>query len=135
MKKPAVIPIDSEPAKPKKPRRKSPGRKRASTSVRRLAPGRGGQRLRSSINNLVGRESDRLARALIEKAAAGNMTGARLLVELSCADKAPPEKPKKRPGPNWDEILASEPEWTDEDERKLEEETAASRTVCGSHAE
>ena len=111
MKPQAVIPINSEPAKPAKPRRKSPGRKPSASSPRRFAKGRGAARLRSSINNLVGLESDRIARALSDKAVAGNMAAARLLVEISGADKEPPEKKKKRKGPSWAEVLASEPEW------------------------
>ena len=99
-----------------KPRRQRPGRKPSATSLRRLPAGRGGARLRSSINTLVGLESDRIARALIDKTLAGNMTGARLLVELSGAQNAPPEKKKKkRPGPSWAELLASEPEWNEEE--------------------
>ncbi len=113
MNKPAVIPINSEPAKPAKPRRKLPGRKRATTSARRLAKGRGAARLRSSINTIVALESDRLARALSEKAVAGNMAAARLLVEISGADKEPPEKKRKKSN-SWVELLASEPEWEGE---------------------
>jgi hypothetical protein len=119
------IPVNSEPAKPQKPSRKSPGRKRAATSARRLAPGRGAARLRSAINNLVGRESDRLARALSDKAVAGNMAAARLLVEISGADKEPPEKKKKRKGPSWAELLVAEPEWDPNEDENYDHHDAS----------
>ena len=87
------------------------GRKRSPANRHKTPAGRGGARLRDSINAMVSKQSDRIAQALIDKTVKGNMTGARILVELSGADKAPPEKKKKRSGPSWAELLASEPEW------------------------
>jgi hypothetical protein len=87
------------------------GRKRSPANGHKTPAGRGAARLRDSINAMVSKQSDRIAQALIDKTVKGNMTGARILVELSGADKVPPEKKKKRSGPSWAELLASEPEW------------------------
>jgi hypothetical protein len=114
--------------KPSKPRGRKPGppatelRRRGrkpSAPKRRTPPGRGGLLLRNSINSLVGQESDRIAQALIDKTVAGNMVGARLLVELSGADKVPLPAKKKRRGPSLADLLAKEPEWTEADEARL----------------
>ncbi len=97
-----------------KPRRKPRGRKLASPAKKRkVAPGQGATRLRSSINSLVSQESDRIAQALIDKTIAGNMTGARLLVELSGA-KHPPAEPEEESGiSSLIAKLANGPQWVD----------------------
>jgi hypothetical protein len=106
------------------PARKAPrrsGRKPAALkttaprSRRKIAPGRGAERLRNSVNVILNDESDRIARALVDKTIAGNMSGARLLVELS-GTKHPPAKPEEKAeekddGPSLSEILMSRGEW------------------------
>ncbi len=117
MKDLAKQPEPSQAGKATESPRAARGRKR-STRRRINAPaGRGAANLRSSVNTMVARESDRIALALIGKTIAGNMTGARILVQLTGAQNPPPEKKKKRPGPSWSELLSSEPDW-DESENK-----------------
>jgi hypothetical protein len=97
---------------PKKPRSK-PGRKRTATKGSKTPAGRGGLRLRDSVNKKVDQQFDDIAQALVDKAKKGNITGTRLLVGMTGADKAPPEKKKKRRGPQpWVRNICSEPEWT-----------------------
>jgi hypothetical protein len=110
----------------KKPR-KTRGRKPAKPSAkkRKTAPGRGAALLRSSVNTKVGEESDRIAEALVQNTVAGNMTGARLLVELTGADKPPVPKKKKRRGPTLLDFLKSQPEWTEEDEARLNHDASS----------
>jgi hypothetical protein len=99
-----------------KPGRKPAARKTtASRSRRKLPPGRGAERLRNSVNVILNDESDRIARALVDKTIAGNMSGARLLVELSGV-KHPPAKPEDKSedpedGMSLTEILMSRGEW------------------------
>ncbi len=111
MKELAAKPSPSETKKASRKPRSKPGRKRSTTRGSKTPAGRGGLRLRDSINDKVSKQSDQIAQALIDKTKAGNMTGARILVQLSGADKAPPGKKKKRRGPSWAERLANEPEW------------------------
>jgi hypothetical protein len=99
-----------------RPGRKPAARKTTGPRTRRkLAPGRGGERLCNSVNVILNDESDRIARALVDKTIAGNMSGARLLVELSGA-KHPPAKPEdkaedKNDGPGLVELMMSRGEW------------------------
>lgn len=79
---------------------------------RKLPPGRGAERLRNSVNVILNDESDRIARALVEKTIAGNMTGARLLVELR-AKHAPAESEDEWDGPGLIERLSADPPWVD----------------------
>lgn len=53
------------------------------------------------------------------------MTGARLLVELTGADKPPVPKKKKRRGPTLLDFLKSQPEWTEEDEARLNHDASS----------
>jgi hypothetical protein len=104
-----------------------PGRKPAALkttaprSRRKIAPGLGADRLRNSVNVILNDESDRIARALVDKTIAGNMSGARLLVELSGAKHPPvePEEKDKDPedGLSLAEILMSRGQWV----KKIEE--------------
>ena len=98
-----------------------PGRKPAALkttaprSRRKIAPGLGAERLLNSVNVILNDESDRIARALVNKTIAGNMSGARLLVELSGA-KRPPAKPKDKAEegvdfPSLDEMLMCRGQW------------------------
>lgn len=99
-----------------KPGRKPAARKTtAPRSRRKLPPGHGNERLRNSVNVILNDEADRIARALVDKTIAGNMSGARLLVELSGA-KHPPAKPEdkaedKDDGPGLVELMMSRGEW------------------------
>jgi hypothetical protein len=99
-----------------KPGRKPAARKTtASRSRRKVAPGHGAERLRNSVNVILNDESDSIARALVEKTIAGNMSGARLLVELSGAKHLiakPEDKDEdKDDGPSLSEMLMSRGEW------------------------
>lgn len=75
-------------------------------------PGHGAALLRRSVNSLIGDAADDITQALIDKAKAGNVTGARILVELSGEPEAPPPPPKKKS--RWAayaEQVAREKEW------------------------
>ena len=103
-------------------KRGKPGRKPAASKTpaprrrrRNLPPGRGAERLISSVNVILNDESDRIARALVDKTIAGNMSGARLLVELSGA-KHQPAKPEEKAQesedfPSLDEMLMCRGQW------------------------
>ena len=93
----------------KKPR----GRKSlaATKKKRKAPPGRAAVSLRSSVNSLVSQDSDRIAKALIDKTVAGNMTGARLLVELSGAQHPPVPPKKKHSGQSLLDEFESGPQW------------------------
>jgi len=95
MKKLAEKPKPSETSKASKTRRTARGRKPSSRKRNSLPAGRGGARLRSSVNTMVGKESEAIARALLDKA--GNMTGARILVELTGAQNPPARKEEEAP--------------------------------------
>ena len=98
--------------KPAKAPRKPRGRKPVAASNRhKTPPGRGATRLRNSINSLVSQQADEIAKALIKKTVAGNMTGARILVELSGADKPPEPVAKKHGGLKLIDLLESDSEW------------------------
>jgi hypothetical protein len=103
-------------------KRGKPGRRPAASKTpaprrrrRNLPPGRGAERLISSVNVILNDESDRIARALVDKTIAGNMSGARLLVELSGA-KHPPAKPEDKAEesddfPSLAEMLMCKGQW------------------------
>ena len=114
----------------KKPKTsRNTGRKQRSRSRGRKAepePGGGAERLRCAIDKLVSHESGRIAKALVDKTIAGNMTGARLVVELSGAKNSRNKPVKKRHEPilPWSAAeLAAEPQWTGPPED--DEETGA----------
>jgi len=68
--------------------------------------------LREAVKARVRKESSEIARTLVEHVKKGDMHGAEVV--LSLLHKAKEEddaKKKKRSGPNWAELLASEPEW------------------------
>jgi hypothetical protein len=73
-------------------------------------------RLRKSIKEKVSMQFNDIAQALINTAKKGNMTGARLIVELTGANKPSADERQddvarlKIPDP---ELLAAEPEWKD----------------------
>ena len=96
------------------PRRKG-GRPRGKTKKKTIPaklrkPGAGGARLRSSVNEQVGLKSDQIAKALVKKTIDGDMSGARILIQITGADKVPVEV-KKPSGPSWAMLLAAEPPW------------------------
>jgi hypothetical protein len=79
------------------------------------------KKLRSAVDSEVSKSSKKIAKAMVEQAVKGNMSGARLLIELSGAKNPPEEEKKKCSGPTQAELLASEPQWegeSDEDRRK-----------------
>lgn len=83
---------------------------------RKTPPGRGATRLRDSINSPVSRQADDIAPALINKTVAGNMTGARILVDSPAPASRPTPSRKKHGGLKLIDLLESDSEWDfDED--------------------
>jgi hypothetical protein len=99
-----------EPAQPDKGPGSRGGRPRGKTTIK-AEPGDGGSMLRSAVDILVGKESERIAQAMVKKTIEGNMSGARLLTDLTGAMKSKNKPPKKRYGPTEAELLAMEPQW------------------------
>lgn len=71
----------------------------------------GAERLRLAADKRVGRNSEKLADLLTEKALAGDLASAKVLVGLAEGKKPQPEIKKKRRGPSLAEQLAAEPQW------------------------
>jgi len=97
---------ETSPARPRPG--KSTGRKKRSKPALQLVPAKPGQGVRSlrdSINSIVSAQSDRLARALYDKALAGNAPSARLLVELS----GDPPAEDAWDGPSISDLFSYEP--------------------------
>jgi hypothetical protein len=94
---------------PKKPCAKR-GRKPSTESESETPAGQGGVRLRDAVNDEVGKQSKRIAKALVNKTVAGNSTIARMLVGISGADKAPVEIKKARGPQPWVTNISNEPE-------------------------
>jgi|SRR5580658_3661254 hypothetical protein len=106
---------------------KSRSRKRS--KPRRLPSGRGAKKLRDSVNNIVGRESDVVAQTLFDQTRKGNMTAANFLIKLAGADKSPAadddeHSPRKKKD-NWAQLLVLEQEC--EDAKKAEAREKAER--------
>jgi hypothetical protein len=84
-----------------------------------------GERLRTAIDEEVSLECRRIARALVKNTIDGNMSVARLLIDLTGARaRKPRELPVKKPrrGMTWAQRLAMEPDWkgpTEAEEDKL----------------
>lgn len=73
------------------------------------------KQLRHAVKAVVKANTARLARKMVEKAQDGDIRGAEMMLSLIEKKKAGKEgKKKKRDGPSWAELLASEPEWDDE---------------------
>jgi hypothetical protein len=91
---------------------KSKGGKRA----RRENPSHkdGAERLRQAADKRVGRNSEKLADLLTEKALDGDLASAKTLFGLAAGKKPIPEPVKKRRGLSYAERLAAEPEWKGE---------------------
>jgi hypothetical protein len=75
-------------------------------------PGEAGGRLRDAVDKKVSKECTRIAKALVDKTIAGNLTGVKLVVELTGAKSAARKRPRKRPGPSLAQQWALEPQWT-----------------------
>lgn len=84
---------------------------------RKLPPGRGALNLINAVNLMLHDESDIVARALIDKAIAGNTASARLLVELACARPRSAENDERR-RKLLDEMLDDGPQWDDPPKRR-----------------
>ncbi len=116
---PQAIEISDEPSEllgleatgPRRRGGKSTGRKRLQPTLEfpPADPGQGASRLRKSVNSLLVGGGDRLAGALFSKAIAGNIPSARLLVELSGANKPPTEEDEDADRPSVAAWLASQP--------------------------
>jgi hypothetical protein len=72
----------------------------------------GVERLRQAVDKRVGKNSEKLADVLTEKALGGSLAGTKVLVELA-EGKKPEMKRKKRGWISYVERLASEPEWSE----------------------
>ncbi|MGD0481189.1 MAG: hypothetical protein ABSA42_13530 [Terracidiphilus sp.] len=123
MKELTEIPNQSEAKKASQKTRSKAGRKRTTTKGSKARAGSGGKRLRDAVNDMVGQEFKRIAKALVDKTCDGNPGVARMVVGMSGADKEPPEKKKKKRGPQaWVTRICSEPEyegpWEDEDGKR-----------------
>jgi hypothetical protein len=85
------------------------------------------KKLRHAVKAEVKVKSALIAEKLVSKAEAGDMRGTEMM--LSLIEKKKPgkdaKKKKKREGPSWAELLASEPEW-DESMEDGEKELKAS---------
>jgi hypothetical protein len=71
----------------------------------------GGEQLRTAVEKLVAEQSEKIAQALVDKTIKGNMTGARLLVDLSGAKSPQTKPPKKRRGLTTAQCLAMDKPW------------------------
>jgi hypothetical protein len=79
--------------------------------------GNGLKQLQRAADQRLGLSSDSLADLLLERANEGQVWSAWLLAKLAerkIQRKPPEKKKKKRAGPSWAELLASEPEWVEE---------------------
>jgi hypothetical protein len=86
------------------------GRKPSTESESETPAGQGGVRLRDAVNDEVGKQSKRIAKALVNKTCAGNPGVAKIIVKLSGADKAPAESKKNRGPQPWVTNICNEPE-------------------------
>jgi hypothetical protein len=121
--------VAKTPPRAKKPRGRTPVADKAKpgkgdapsgttpeTPSRDAEPGLAAERLRNSLNSKVSAQFDDIAQAVIDTAKKGNMTGARLIVEITGVNKIAHEEKKANvshlniPDP---ELLAPEPEWKD----------------------
>lgn len=83
--------------------------------------------LRKAVKAEVKKKSKEFAKRLVAKASSGDIRGAEIV--LSLMDKAKAEEDaktkKKREGPSWAELLASEPEWDESTEDGKDGEKAS----------
>lgn len=90
--------------------------------------------LRHAVKAVVKANSTKIAKKLLEKAEGGDMRGTEMMLSLIEKKKADKDgKKKKRNGPSWAELLASEPEWTgEEDEAAMPEKAGHCEIGAGS---
>jgi hypothetical protein len=71
------------------------------------------KKLRHAVKAVVKVKSSEIARKLVSKVEAGDMRGTEMVLSLIDKKKQGTDgkKKKKRSGPRWAELLASEPEW------------------------
>ena len=71
------------------------------------------KKLRHAVKAVVKVKSQEIARKLVSKVEAGDMRGTEMVLSLMDKKKQDTDgkKKKKRSGPSWAELLASEPEW------------------------
>jgi hypothetical protein len=77
----------------------------------------GAARLRWAADKRVGRNSEKLADLLTEKALNGDLASTKILVSLATGKKPVAEPVKKRHGPSFADRLAAEPEWREDSEQ------------------
>jgi len=96
---------------------KMEGRAAVEAKPEKKKRGNGLKRLEKAADQRLGSASETLADLLLEKAQAGKVDSTLLLVKLAerkTQRKPQEKKKKKRPGPSFAELLASEPEWVEE---------------------
>lgn len=99
-------------AKPGKREGAEPKKSEASVSVNPEDYKGARKKLRHAVKAAVKAKSVELAQKLVSKAEEGDMRGAEMMLSLIEKKKQGKEvKTKKRGGPSWAELLASEPEW------------------------
>ena len=93
-----------------KPSGKRPGKKRAEKS----ATGKRPASLNEAIGKVLKQNSDKIARSLLEGTLKGNVSCARLFLELAKGQEDNPNQEAKRDFPSQAMALAMEPEWVPE---------------------
>jgi hypothetical protein len=84
--------------------------------------------LRHAVKAKVKAESSAIATSLVEKVKKGDMKGTEIVLSLmENAKEEKTKKKKKRCGPSWAELLASEPEW----DESMEDDGKKLAAVCG----
>ena len=84
------------------------------------------KKLRHAVKAVVKANSETLAKKIVQQAQGGDARGTETM--LSLIDKKKPgkePKKKKRDGPSWAELLASEPEWDEEEDGRASQSAAA----------
>jgi len=81
------------------------------------------KKLRHAVKAVVKNKSGAIAETLVSKAEKGDMRGTEMMLSLIEKKKQGKDakKKKKRSGPSWAELLASEPEWDESMEDDGEE--------------
>jgi len=91
------------------------------------------KKLRHAVKAVVKVKSQEIARKLVSKVEAGDMRGTEMVLSLMDKKKQDTDgkKKKKRSGPSWAELLASEPEWDESMEDDGEEPAEDDGTGLG----
>ncbi len=80
------------------------------------------KKLRHAVKAVVKVKSEVIAKKLVNKAEKGDIRGTEMMLSLIEKKQGKnPKKKKKRSGPSWAELLASEPEWDESMESDSEE--------------